>query len=50
MNDLYALIGRLWVRYILMRYKRQIRAAAAVTVLAVGIGGYLALTREVKEG
>jgi hypothetical protein len=49
-STFYETVGRLVVWAIRQRYRKQLRAAAAVAILAAGIGGYLALTREVKEG
>jgi hypothetical protein len=48
--NVYELIGRMVVRLIRARYRRQLRIAAAVGVVAVGVGGYLAVTRNPPEG
>jgi hypothetical protein len=48
--SIYELIGRLVVRFIRVRYRKQIRIAAA---LGIGVGavlGYVAMTREPPEG
>lgn len=49
----YEALGRLvWkfgISYVRRRYARQLRAAAALAVVSVLLGGYLA-TRTVKEG
>lgn len=50
MSSVYEMIGRLVVRFAVARYRRQLRAAAAIGIIAVAVGGYLALTREVAEG
>jgi len=36
-------------RYLRRRYRREIRIGAAVAVVAIGVGAYMA-TREVREG
>ena len=50
MTSIYELIGRLVVRFVRVRYRRQIRIAAAVAVAALAVGGYLASSREPPEG
>jgi hypothetical protein len=50
MASIYELIGRLVVRFIRVRYRRQIRIAAAVTVGAALTAAYVAATREPPEG
>lgn len=50
MSEFYETIGRLVVWAIRQRYRNQIRAVVAGVVVAGAIGGYLALTRDVKEG
>ena len=50
MAAIYELIGRLWLRYVRVRYRRQIRIALGAGVAAVLLGGYLAATREPPEG
>ena len=50
MSVIYEAIGRLVVRYVVARYRTQIRAAVAVGIIGVAVGGYLALTRDVAEG
>jgi hypothetical protein len=47
---IYQAIGRLVVWVVLRRFGRQLRIAAAVVVVALGIAGYLAATRSVDEG
>jgi hypothetical protein len=47
---IYELIGRLVVRFVRVRYRRQLRIAAAVGVAAVLASGYVAATREPPEG
>jgi hypothetical protein len=50
MAAIYELIGRLWLRYALVRYRRQIRIAVGIGVAGVLAGAYLAATREPPEG
>ncbi len=45
-DSIYALIGRAVVRFVLYRFRPQIRAAAAVAVIGVAIGAWLALTHD----
>jgi hypothetical protein len=47
---IYELIGRLVVRFVRVRYRRELRIAAAVGIAAVAAAGYVALTREPPEG
>jgi hypothetical protein len=46
---IYEAIGRLVVRYVRTRYRRQIRIAVGLCIGAVVAGGYLAATREPPE-
>jgi hypothetical protein len=50
MTSIYDLIGRLVVRAIRMRYRRQIRIALSIGVAGIVAGAYLAATREPPEG
>jgi hypothetical protein len=50
MNSFYELIGRAAVRIVIARYRKQIRAAFAIGVIGIVVGGYIALTRDVAEG
>ncbi len=50
MAAIYELIGRLWVRFIRVRYRRQIRIAVGIGVAGVLAAAYLAATREPPEG
>ena len=50
MAAVYELIGRLVVRFIRVRYRRQIRIALVAGVAAALAGGYLAATRQPPEG
>jgi hypothetical protein len=50
MAAIYELIGRLVVRFVRVRYRRQIRIALGVGVAVVALGGYLAATRQPPEG
>jgi hypothetical protein len=47
---IYQAIGRLVVWVVLRKFGRQLRIAAAVGVVALGIAGYLAANRSVDEG
>jgi hypothetical protein len=46
----YELIGRLVVRFVRVRYRRQLRIAAGLGIAIAGIAGYLAISREPPEG
>jgi hypothetical protein len=50
MSALYELIGRLVVRFVWLRYGRQLKLAAAAGLAALVVGGYLAARREPPEG
>jgi hypothetical protein len=50
MSQFYETVGRLVVWAIGQRYRNQIRAAAAIGLMAIAVGGYLALKRDVAEG
>ena len=50
MTSVYELIGRLVVRAVRMRYRRQIRIALGIGVAGLVAGAYLAATREPPEG
>jgi predicted transcriptional regulator len=50
MSAVYELIGRLVVRFVRVRYRRQLRVAAAIGVAAAAVAGYVAMTREPPEG
>jgi len=50
MAAIYELIGRLVVRFIRVRYRRQIRIAVGIGVAGVLAAAYLAATREPPEG
>jgi hypothetical protein len=47
---IYELIGRLMVRLWRVRYRRQLRVAAAIGAAAIVAAGYAAATREPPEG
>jgi hypothetical protein len=47
---IYEWIGRLVVRFVLHRYRRQIKVGIALVVLSLLFGGYLAASREPAEG
>jgi hypothetical protein len=50
MSTVYELIGRAVVRFVRVRYRRQLRIAAAVGAAAALAAGYAAATREPPEG
>jgi hypothetical protein len=50
MEAIYELIGRLVVRFVRVRYRRQIRIGIGLCVAAILGAGYLAATREPPEG
>jgi hypothetical protein len=50
MESFYGWIGRLMVRLIVLRYRRQIRIAAAAGIAVVAAAGYVAMTRQPPEG
>ena len=47
---IYKLLGRIYLRWILVRYRRQIRIAAAAGIVAVAAAGYVAITRAAARG
>ena len=50
MSAIYELIGRFIVGLFWWRYGTQIKIAGAIGLVAVGVAGYLAATREPPEG
>jgi hypothetical protein len=50
MSTVYEAIGRWMVRLWLVRFRRQLRIAAGVGIVAILLGGYLAAKRSVDEG
>ena len=50
MESIYTLIGRLVVRFVRTRYRKQLRVALGVGIAAALLGGYVAFTREPPEG
>ena len=50
MSAIYELIGRLVVRFVWLRYGRQIKVAAGLGLGALLLGGHLAARREPPEG
>jgi hypothetical protein len=50
MGPIYEAIGRLVVLFVRVRFRRQLRIAAGVAIVAVVLGGYLAASRSVDEG
>jgi hypothetical protein len=49
-SALYESIGRVWVSYMRWRFGKQIKIAGAVGIVAIGVAGYFAATREPPEG
>ena len=47
---IYEAIGRLVVRFVRVRYQRQIRIAAALGLVAAAATAYVAMNREPPEG
>ena len=50
MTSMYESIGRIVVWFVRTRYRTQLRIAAAATIGAVLLGGYLIASREPPEG
>jgi hypothetical protein len=50
MATIYQLIGRMVVRFVRVRYRRQIRVALGIGIAGVVAGAYLAATRQPPEG
>jgi hypothetical protein len=50
MSPIYEAIGRVVVWFVRVRFRRQLRIAAAVAIVSVLLGGYLAASRSVDEG
>jgi hypothetical protein len=50
MPTLYELIGRVVVKAIQVRYRRQIRIALSIGAAGIVAGAYLTATREPPEG
>ena len=50
MSSLYELIGRTVVRLAWWRFSKPIKVAGAVALVAVGVAGWFAATREPPEG
>ncbi len=50
MASLYELIGRTVVRLAWWKFGRQVKIAGAVGLVAIGVAGWLAATREPPEG
>ena len=49
-SSVYETIGRLVVRLVVWRFGRQLKIAGALGLVAVGVAGYLAATRDPPEG
>ncbi|HEY7151678.1 MAG TPA: hypothetical protein VH391_08345 [Solirubrobacterales bacterium] len=47
---IYELIGRLVVRFVRTRYRKQLRIAVALGIGAAAVAGYVAMSREPPEG
>lgn len=50
MSAVYEAIGRVVVWFVRVRFRRQLRIAAGVGIVALLLGGYLAASRAVDEG
>ena len=50
MSAVYEAIGRIYIGYIRIRYRRKLRVAALVAVAATIVAGYRLAGREVEEG
>jgi hypothetical protein len=50
MSSVYELIGRLVVRFVWVRYRRQIQAATGIGAVLLAAAGYLIATRQPPEG
>jgi hypothetical protein len=50
MKTIHQLIGKFMLRYWLVRYRRQIQAAAGVGAVLLAAAGYLIATRQPPEG
>ena len=50
MTTIYRLIGKLMLRYWLVRYRRQIQADAGLGAVLCAAAGYLIATRQPPEG
>lgn len=50
MSSFYEVVGRAVIRFVRARYRAQIRAAAAIGAVALGLAAYLAMKRNVPEG
>jgi len=50
MSAFYEGVGRAVMMFVRYRFRTQIRIALGVGLASVLLGGYLALSREVKEG
>jgi hypothetical protein len=47
---IYELIGRLVVRFVRVRYRRELRIAAGLGIAATALAGYVVMSREPPEG
>jgi hypothetical protein len=50
MSIVYEAIGRAVVKFVRVRFRRQLRIAAVVAIGSILLGGYLAASRSVDEG
>ena len=50
MRWFYEAIGRMVVRFVRVRYGRQIRIALGIGIASLLLGGYLAASRKMEEG
>lgn len=50
MGAIYEAIGRAVVKFVRVRYRRQIRIALGLALASLLLGGYLAASKGVEEG
>lgn len=50
MRGFYELVGRAVIGFLRLRYRKQLRIAAAVAVATTVAAGYLLASREAEEG
>lgn len=50
MSAVYEAVGRAVIMFVRYRFRTQLRIALGVGLGSLLLGGYLALSREVKEG
>lgn len=50
MRPIYEAIGRIVVTFVRLRFRNQLRVAAALAVLGTVAAGYVLASRDVEEG